>query len=68
MNDVPQLPRHLGLEDVKGLIRMQLTIALEVNLRLPQLYLNSTFFNSVSIPSTNYALYTKDRGFPDGSV
>lgn len=30
MNDVPQLPRHLGLEDVKGLIRMQLTIALEV--------------------------------------
>ena len=30
MNDVPQLPRHLRLEDVKGLIRMQLTIALEV--------------------------------------
>lgn len=30
MNDVPQLPRHLGLEDVKGLIRMQLTIALVV--------------------------------------
>lgn len=30
MNDVPQLPRHLGLEDVKGLIRMQLTITLEV--------------------------------------
>ena len=30
LNDVPQLPRHLGLEDVKGLIRMQLTITLEV--------------------------------------
>lgn len=30
LNDVPQLPRHLGLQDVKGLIRMQLTIALEV--------------------------------------
>ena len=38
------------------------------NLRLPQLYLNSTFFNSVSIPSTNSASYRKDRGFPDGSV
>lgn len=30
MNDVPQLPGHLGSEDVKGLIRMQFTIALVV--------------------------------------
>lgn len=27
MNDVPQLPRHLGLEDVKGLVWMQLAVA-----------------------------------------
>lgn len=30
LNDVPQLPRHLGLEDVKRLVRMQPTIALVV--------------------------------------
>ena len=30
MNDVPQLPRHLGPEDVKGLIGMKLAITLIV--------------------------------------
>lgn len=30
LNDVPELPRHLRLEDVKGLIRMQLATALLV--------------------------------------
>lgn len=30
LNDIPQLPRHLGLENIKGLTRMQLTIALVV--------------------------------------
>lgn len=30
LNDVPQLPRHLGPEDVKGLVGMQLAVALIV--------------------------------------
>lgn len=56
MNDVPQFPGHLGSEDVKGLIRMQFTIALVVfkefvvRILVPLKKKEMIFFKGRSVP------------------